>query len=242
MLSRRTLGGLLACLLIFTLAPIRANELEPFHAEFKLKFAIFSGDVSLDLRPDEEPGHYTYEVITEARGLAKTVLRETAVETTSFALEGEEIIPEEYHLDDGRGKTENQTDIEFDWKAGKAYSRYEGEDLTTSIEPGVLDRLSADIVVIMALREGKSPGDYPVFDGEDIETYEFIRLGEESVSVPAGEFDAVKYRRQRPGSRRSTLIWYAPDQDYLPVKIEQQKDNKTSVTMVATLLQPGTVN
>jgi hypothetical protein len=230
-------SGLVATLLAFS-PTLAATELTPFHAEYHLTFAIFTGDVSLDLRRDDTPGNYVYKMTTEARGLAKAVLRRPAIEKTYFSISDEHILPARYHLDDGRSGEENKTDITFIWGAGKAYSQHEGEDLTIPIEAGTLDRLSADISVIMSLRAGNEPGSYPRLDGEDIDVYKFKRLGKERLEVPAGTFDTVKFRRQRRGSSRSTLIWFAPEQDYLPVRIDQQKDGKTSVTMTALLLQP----
>ena len=237
MLRNLFTSGLLTTLLAFS-ATLAATELAPFHAEYELSYAIFSADVSFDLRRDDTPGHYVYKVTTKARGLAKAILRRKAIEKSHFSISDEHILPARYQLDDGLGGVENKTYITFVWGAGKAYSQHEGADLTIPIEAGTLDRLSADINVIMSLRAGNEPGSYPILDGEDIDIYEFKRVGEERLKVPAGTFNTVKFRRQRRGSSRSTLIWFAPEQDYLPVRIDQQKDGETSVTMTALLLQP----
>ena len=87
----------------------------------------------------------------------------------------------------------------------------------------MLDRLTADVVVIHALRNDIEPGSYQITDRNSVRVYEFTPQGSEKVSVAAGEFDTVIYKRQRPGSSRAALIWYAVDADFLPVKIEQFK-------------------
>jgi hypothetical protein len=236
-------NSLRAALAILTmlLAPAitTAAELNTFHAEYVMSYAVFTGDVKIDLRQEDTPGSYSYKITTKARGLAKAIMHNKAVEKSQFTIDGNNIKPLSYHLDDGFSGKENKTDIKFDWDTGIAHSRYEGADLSKRLKTGTLDRLSADIIVIMALRAGIEPGGYPIFDGEDVDVYEFTKLGTERIKVQAGKFDTVKYRRQRAGSSRSTLIWYAPAQDYLPVRIDQQKDGKTSVTMTATQLRPG---
>jgi hypothetical protein len=246
-MMRRPPIGLLTQLVLVTIAvtmPIveahagdPGTELAGFHAEYRLKYSVLRGEVFLDLTADEEGGTYIYEVRTTARGLAKVFVRNTAVERSTFRVTDTGLRPLHYLLDDGSGKEENRTDIRFDWDEGIAYSKHEGESFMIPIQDDTLDRLSADILVIMELRAGRTPDTYAIADGEEIDIYGFEALGEEEVEVEAGTFRALKFKRQRDGSSRSTLIWYAPDADYLPVRIEQQKNGKTVVTMVATRLQ-----
>lgn len=212
-------------------------ELAGFHAEYKLKYSVLGGEVFLDLAPQEEGGTYIYEVRTKARGLAKVVVRGAAVERSKFRVTDTGLQPVYYLRDDGSGKKENKTEIRFDWDEGIAFSEHKGESFRTPVQRGILDRLSADIFVIMELRAGRTPDNYAIADGKKIDIYGMEALGEEEVEVEAGSFKALKFKRQRAGSSRSTLIWYAPDADYLPVRIEQQKNDKTVVAMVATRLQ-----
>ena len=132
-------------------------------------------------------------------------------------------------------------DIEFNWEAGIAHSVYKGVPKDIDITAGMLDRLTADIAAIHELRNNRKPTSYEITHRNSIRLYEFTQQGEETVSVPAGKFRTVKYLRQRPGSSRATLIWFAPDADYLPVKIVQLKRGKSQIVMVATLLEPAPV-
>ena len=96
------------------------------------------------------------------------------------------------------------------------------------------DRLSADIVVIMDLRNGRPPRTLYIAEKNTTREYTFTPRGEATVETPAGTFETVLYLRQRDGSSRSTLIWYARNADFLPVRMEQLKDGKSTVTSVAT--------
>ncbi len=82
---------------------------------------------------------------------------------------------------------------------------------------------------------------YQVLDGDEVETYDFRVLGEETVETKAGRLDAVKVERVRDPtqSKRETLLWFAKDWDFLLVQLYQvEKDGKAYQIM----LQEGTVN
>ena len=221
-------------------APTKAfTALAGFHAEYEASYIGFSAEATVDLRPTENPGEYVYELVTQARGLARLVRSGTARETSHFLFNEAGFTPIRYQLDDGTKKVENDTDIKFDWDAGIAHSLYKEEPKEIEITAGMLDRMTADIVTIQTLRNGAVPTSYEITDRNSVRIYEFTFQGEETVSVPAGDFHAVKYRRQRPGSSRATIIWYAPEVDYLPVKIQQLKRGKNNILMVATKLEPA---
>jgi len=73
-----------------------------------------------------------------------------------------------------------------------------------------------------------------VIDRHDVKTYEVEVLGEEHISVPAGEYDTVKVRRQRSGSSRATVMWCVPELNYLPVLTQQFKEDKIIATLSLT--------
>ncbi|MCP4002017.1 MAG: DUF3108 domain-containing protein [Gammaproteobacteria bacterium] len=225
---------------IITLYFISANAAAPgqeipgFHAEYKLKYSIFSGKVLLDLRSTDKPDEYIYSAHTNARGAARIVLSDTAKETSRFKYIEGEVQPIHYYLDNGMNNEDSETDIQFDLAAGVAHTQHEGQKVSYPINSSTLDRLSADIVAILALRAGQMPGTYEIADDNEIKTYNFELMGKEQIEVPAGKFKTLKFKRQRAGSSRSTLIWYAPEANYLAVRIEQQKRGKTKVTSVLT--------
>ncbi len=123
--------------------------------------------------------------------------------------------------------------MRFDWAALSADSVHEGEPATLTLDPEVRDRLSADLETILELRAGELPDTQVIAYRNAIRRYDLYPKGEETIETPAGTYATVKFLRQREGSKRSTMIWFAVDAGYLPVRIAQMKNNKTNVTMEA---------
>jgi hypothetical protein len=53
----------------------------------------------------------------------------------------------------------------------------------------------------------------------------------EAIKTKGGSFDTVKYRRYRTGSSRSTLIWFAAELEYLPVRMQHFNKDKSTGTV-----------
>ncbi|WP_417689704.1 DUF3108 domain-containing protein [Pseudidiomarina sp.] len=60
----------------------------------------------------------------------------------------------------------------------------------------------------------------------------FRRLASETLKLPYGEVEAVKVERVRASKKRVTLYWFAPELNYVLVKMQQRKEGDE----VATLL------
>jgi len=226
-----------ACLLPLLAGATQAEEqnhnVEGFHIEFLASYLGFKADIVMTLEPAEQPDEYLYKVSTTARGLAKLVRSGTGVETALFRSGANGIESLLYTLDDGTKEVENDTRIEFDYAAGVAHSNYKGAPLDLELTTGLVDRLTADIIAIERLRAGQKAGGSDVVIRNSVRRYEYTRLGEETVSVPAGKFATVIYMRQRPGSTRAAKVWYAPELGYLPVKIDQLKRGDSQVVAEA---------
>jgi len=219
--------------------PAVSSAIQGFHTAYELRYAGLRADATIDLKPTETPGEYLYSVTTKTRGLARLIRPGTATEVAKFIYDHNGFRPLSYHLDDGVPKEENDSDVQFDWAKGTAVCRHESQTVELQIQVGMLDRLTSDIVAIQSLRDGRPLGEFDVVDRNEIQRYEFTPQGEETIKVPAGTFKTIKYLRGKPGSSRATMIWFAPDAAYLPVKLAQLKRGKSTVEMYATVLEPA---
>ena len=206
---------------------------EPFVVTYRLKLMGLSADFTLELERADD-SRYVVRATTQTRGIAKLIRGGAMREEARFSSDGERLYSNSYVVEGGSKSSDDDSDIRFDWDAGTAASIYEEEPATLLLEGDVYDRISADIVIINDLRNGLEPRDLRIAEKNEVRDYEFTFQGKETVEVPAGKFDTIKYLRQRIGSSRSTLIWYAPDAGYLPVRMQQLKRGDPVATSVAT--------
>ncbi|RUO73311.1 DUF3108 domain-containing protein [Idiomarina ramblicola] len=66
--------------------------------------------------------------------------------------------------------------------------------------------------------------------GEEDE-YRFEVQAKESLSLPYGEVEAIKVARIRDNNRRQTFFWFAPELNYVMVKMQQFKEGDEQATM-----------
>jgi hypothetical protein len=205
-----------------------------FELTYKIKaYGVVVGEMQLSLTETDDADIYIYENLTRALGLAKAFRSGVMSETSRFRVTPAGLVPIQYDLDDSTDNPDDDTHIAFDWTAGIADSLYEGERRDIEIEPGTLDRMSADLAVILDLQAGNGPERYQMVHRNALRVYEFEYLGEEEVKTPAGRFSTVKYRRQRPGSKRSGIIWFSPALCYHVVQVESLKnDKRTSIVKI----------
>lgn len=125
------------------------------------------------------------------------------------------------------GVTSDQRSIEFDWQAGTALSTEDTEAWVLELRAGVFDPLSHQFALSQQLAldqsgQYQSEYEFAVIDGDEIESHRYQLVGEEVLDTPLGKLNTVKLERIRSAtSSRSTIIWLAPDWQFLVARIEQ---------------------
>ena len=97
------------------------------------------------------------------------------------------------------------------------------------LKSGLLDKSTYQLALQEDVAAGKQSMSYQVLDGDEIETFDFRVLGEETVPTEAGQIDAIKVERVRDPtkSNRQTVLWFAKDWGHLLVRLHQvEKDGK----------------
>lgn len=217
-------GALL--LLLTWLAPALAGgdslpaPLFPFEAQYRVTNGTLQlGTTVIRLRPD--PQGWRYESRTEAGGVFALFAGGPIHETSILQPHDGGLRPLEYRHDESNGKDDVR--VAFDWTAGEYTVHRRGRTHTRSLEPETRDQFGVILAVIRAVAGGRDTLSVPGVDdkGEPL-TLRFEVTGRERRSVPLGEYDSVRVRRVRE-DKRSTVIWLAPELEWLPIMIEQRK-------------------
>ena len=211
---------------------------EPFTANYEVHHSgARVGETTLNLSHSPDSSHWEFSSRTQPRGLAALIRRRDVVETSLFSVDPYGLHPRSYYFDEGSSKGKRNSRIEFDWSSDSAIGQYKGETRSIPLAAGMIDRLLAQLVLMRDMANDRLPQTYAIVDRNEVKEYDVRVVGEEMMPTPAGQFDTIKLRRQRPGSSRATLIWAAPELGYLPVKMVQLKDERPNVVLTLTDVQ-----
>ncbi len=175
---------------------------------------------------------YRFTSVTQARGIARLLRRRPLVEESRFELQDGMPRPLEFSLEDGTRRGEDNLTIDFDWTSGVAQVATEDGRLELPLEPGVHDRATLQLALMLELEAAAAPSaSHPLIDDTSIKVYDYELAGEETLDTAAGTYETIKIVQRREDSSRYTLIWFAPDLRYLPVRIEQRREDETLTSL-----------
>ena len=137
------------------------------------------------------------------------------------------------------GKESRNVQLDFDWTTNQVVNTVNGQPWSMALEHGTQDKLLYQLSIMQDLHTSKTSLHYPIADGGKLKYYDIEIVGKERIHIELGTFDAVRLRHIK--GRRKTTMWCAEQLGYLPIRIEQQKNDDspmiatlTSVTGIAT--------
>lgn len=185
------------------------------------------GESVFTLERSTGSNEYVFLSTLQARGLARLAAPRPVVDRAEFRLEDGMIIPQRFMHEDGSRRGEDNHTIAFDWARTSATISGDGYTREIPLHEGVQDRGSLQVTLMLLLKTGREPDSFHVLDEESIDRYTYDSQGRSSVSTSLGELETLRYRQQRVGSSRYTLIDLAPALDYVPARIEQFRDGES---------------
>lgn len=208
-------------LLIVCLIGTAAAAPQAFQASYSvLKSGISLGEMNATLV--YSGNQYTYLKKTKANGLAALISGDTLTERSHGDKKGNQLNSKNYlyHHKNRRKDRRDQfnfaapTQVEGDYK-GTAYSLVVP---TGTIDPALLElRIMDDMLA-------NKPLNYRITEKGKLKNYNFRKQGKETLSLPAGRYEADKIQIVRNGGERTTTIWLAKELNYVPVKIRHNEN------------------
>jgi hypothetical protein len=204
-------------------------DLKPQHAVYAVvRDGKPIGDATYSLASNPD-GSWTLESITKgSAGMARLVGLDVREQST-FRWENGQPQGVRYDYKQDAAIKHKQRTIDFDWQAHEAHVRDNGKDFSYAIEPGTIDRSTVAVQLGMLLASGAHDASLSVAQKDHLEQQRFAAQGEESISVPAGTFKAIRVERTDvSGKARS---WYAPNLTSLPLRVEQVQGDGSTIVM-----------
>ncbi|TLY47895.1 MAG: DUF3108 domain-containing protein [Gammaproteobacteria bacterium] len=117
----------------------------------------------------------------------------------------------------------------IDFEHGEAHVQEGKDHFDYAVQPGTMDRSSVALALGQTLATGRREATLPVAVRDRVEQQHFVVAGEETISVPAGSFKAVRFERtDQPGKIRS---WYAANVSTLPLRVEQKQNDGSVIVL-----------
>jgi hypothetical protein len=206
--------------------------LTPHKAQYKVKISVLGGQLNTQL--STTPDGYVATHSIKATGMARMFARGEINESSRFGTVPTGIRPEQFESNDTLTRDKIRASIQFDWAAGTASGTVNDEVFYSAMDDLAYDRVSIQYELMSDLMNGKPSKNYILFDIDELKTIEVRNIGTRTVSVPAGEYEAIGLQHQSVGSKRITTMWCVQELDYLPVIIEQHR--KGDLKMRAILI------
>jgi len=235
---------LLAIAILLLTSPVFAQAaagdtppIATYTAHFEVKVAgIKMGEIERSLKARAD-GLYEQSSLIYTTGFLSVFRSDRFEEHSLWRWHDDILIPQRYTYSyTGGSKGDVYEQLDFDWQEMTVNSLREGKTTTLAVEPGVVDKLSYQVALVRDLRAGKKQFLYQVADRGDIRNIRYEVIGEESVSTPWGKKKTIKVKRKTLTDERVTVLWFAPDLDYMVVKLIQN-DNGTEMSARITDLR-----
>jgi hypothetical protein len=227
--------GLIALASALTLNPLATAAdglpVAPYQARYEVYASGFSiGEAVITLTAT---GSDVYQMTSDVRpnGLVALLASGRIREQADGEVRDGVIRPSRYERLLDTGRKSDRMQLWFDWSAGQVQARHNADQATLPLAPGIVDPLSLQLVVMGDLRRGRLPDQYSLVDETKIKTYQIRNQGQKTLDTPLGRLNTLLINQYTPGKTRMTTFWVAPELQYLPVRISQEKKGKEELRL-----------
>lgn len=168
-------------------------------------------------------GNITYHYKTEVEWL---IFSQTRSETSILTINNNKVTPQHYiYTREGTGK-----DKRYEWRynavTGEAKDIERKRDHQVDLSNNLQDKLSYHLQhrLNLMINPNQTRYIYPVINTSgSIKDYVYQYDGKEELMLPYGLIKTIRFKREVKEKERVTYAWFAPELDYLLVKLYQTK-------------------
>lgn len=228
---------LLATIAVLTMSNVHAVALEPVSISYSIgldssKFGTATlGRIESNLNKTKTG--YSIESVTRFQGMAAIITGNNHQESCEFEVEENKAITNRYS---GGRIGKNEYEVDFDWPSRKVnFTEKQSMDMPQGY---VVD--NCVIWFAVALLKGEDLGEQILYlvDGKKKRIRGFKQRSSEleKIDTKLGEKDVLKLVFERELHPDRTLtFWLSPENQYLPMKIQESRKSRTTTFQIETL-------
>ncbi|PVY69571.1 uncharacterized protein DUF3108 [Tamilnaduibacter salinus] len=144
-------------------------------------------------------------------------------ESARFRWSGQTVSPDTYRYSlEGWMISDRHRSLTFNWADDRVTGRYEGTPVDLSLPENALGPMTYQIQLKQDLKKGLQEMSYQVVAEGRMDDDQFAVRGEEVLDSRLGELNTIKVEKVRaPEKKRETYLWFAPEWDYMLVRLVQ---------------------
>lgn len=177
-------------------------------------------------------GRYEFQARITPKGMLKLVRPKPTIERSQFRVEGAHFRPLEYWYEDGSRSGEDNWHLVFDWERRVATVSTAEARREVAVPDAALDIGTLKAAIVRDLAARGAPGPYEIAGDDGVSTYEYSDSGPATLVTGVGSLETKLFVQHRAGSSRTTWLWAAPKLGFLPVRIEQRRNDEIQTSFL----------
>ena len=177
-------------------------------------------------------GRYEFQARITPKGMLKLIRPKPTIERSQFRVEGNHYRPLEYWFEDGSRSGEDNWHLVFDWERRVATVTTSEARREIAVPDAALDIGTLKAAVMRDIAARGAPGPYEIADEDSVGTYEYTDSGPATLQTGVGSLETQLFVQRRAGSSRSTWLWAAPKLGFLPVRVEQRRNDEVQTSFL----------
>jgi hypothetical protein len=222
---------------VLALPALADSSLQPHSAVYKVKISVVNGQLNTELKATDD-GYIATHVI-KPTGMSRLFSRGRLNETSAFYAATDGVRPVEYSSTDTISRDKTNAVVRFDWDSGEARGTVNGEEVLSTMDALAHDRVSIQYELMHDLLNNGPSAEYTMFEIDKLRTLHVRNIGQKTVKVPAGKYEAIGIQHQAEGSKRVTTLWCVEELGFLPVIIEQHRLGKLKFRAALSKYSPA---
>jgi hypothetical protein len=181
---------------------------------------------------------YRIDSTTTASGVFALFTKDAIVLRSEGEVTGKGLRPT--HFEHHRGSDPSKLIVaNFDWTKLAITHVYDGKSESDTLLPGAQDRIS-QLYQFMFQPPRGAVVEFHMSTGRKLNLYRYRVLGTETVTTPAGSFQALHLSKEHGKDEDGTELWLAKSRNYFPVRvlIEEKDGGKLEQQLESISFQP----
>ena len=206
------------------------SPVKDFSASYEVyKNNFFLGNTKRKLTTRENM--LTYTAVTETAGIAAWFFDIKIVETSKLMYNNDSLTIHSYKYDEKNKDKHTIHQLYID-DSKQLYNSYTRQQYP--ITKNLHDGLGFSIAMMHDLQKGQRELKYTIAEKENLKDYHIKFVGKEKLPLYSGYLDTIKIEHTNPNTKDRFTFWCVESMGFLPVRIQNIKDNGDKVLLNLT--------